>query len=84
MGVAMERQLMTLQEILEAIDHLTFEEMEQVRTRIVERESYLASEPESDDLESMLGLFQSTVTGASVHARQYLRDIFQNKPARSS
>jgi hypothetical protein len=56
---------MTLQEILEAIDHLTYDEMEKVRTRIIERESSLASEPESDDLESMSGLFRSNVTDAS-------------------
>ncbi len=74
---------MTLQDILEAIDQLTIEEMEQVRTRIDERESYLASEPESDDLESMLGLFRSNVTDASVNARQYLRDIFRDRNARS-
>ncbi len=74
---------MTLQDILEAIDQLTVEEMEQVRTRIDERESYLASEPESDDLESMLGLFRSSVTDASVNARQYLRDIFRDRNAGS-
>jgi hypothetical protein len=74
---------MTLQEILEAIDHLTVEELKQVRARIVERESSLASEPESDDLESMSGLFQSNITDASVHARQYLHDIFRDKHARS-
>ncbi len=74
---------MTLQDILKAIDQLTIEEMEQVRTHIDERTSYLASEPESDDLESMLGLFRSNVTDASVNARQYLRDIFQDKNARS-
>ena len=72
---------MTLQDILEAIDHLTVEEMEQVRTHIDERESHLASEPESDDLECMLGLFQSSVTDASVNARQYLRDIFRDSNA---
>ncbi len=74
---------MTLQEILAAIDHLTVEEIEQLRTRIIERESSLASEPESDDLESMVGLFRSNVTDASVNARQYLRDIFLEKHARS-
>ena len=74
---------MTLQEILEAIDHLTPEEMEQVRTRIIERESSIASEPESDDPETMSGLFRSSVTDASVHARRYLRDIFRDKNARS-
>jgi hypothetical protein len=74
---------MTLQEILEAIEQLTVEEMEQVRKRIVEREISLASEPESDDLESMLGLFRSSVTDASVHARQYLQDIFRDKHTRS-
>ncbi len=74
---------MTLQEILEAIDHLTLEEMDLVRTRIIERESSIASEPESDDLETMSGLFRSDVTDASVHARRYLRDIFQDKHARS-
>ena len=75
---------MTLQEILKAIDQLTIEEMEQVRTHIVERESSLASEPESDELESMVGLFRSDVTDASIHARQYLHDIFRDKHARSS
>ncbi len=74
---------MTFQEILEAIDHLTFEEMEQVRTRIVERASSLTSEPESDDLESMLGLFRSDVTDASVNARGYVRQIFQEKRDRT-
>ncbi len=74
---------MTLQDILQAIDQLTIEEMEQVRARIDERESYLASEPESDDLESMVGLFRSSVTDASVNARQYLHDIFRDKNARS-
>jgi hypothetical protein len=74
---------MTLQEILEAIDHLTVEEMEQVRSRIIERTSSLVSEPESDDLDSMLGLFQSNVTDASVNARRYLHDIFRDKHARS-
>lgn len=74
---------MTLQDILEAIDHLTIEEMEQVRTRIDAREFHLASEPESDDLGSMLGLFRSNVTDASVNARQYLRDIFRDRNVRS-
>jgi hypothetical protein len=73
---------MSLQEILEALDYLTIEEMELVRTRIVEREISLSHEPERDDLESMSALFQSDVTDASVQARQYLRDILRDKHAR--
>lgn len=74
---------MTLQEILEAIDQLTTGEMDQVKTYIVEREASLGSEPESNDLESMAGLFQATVTDLSVNARDYLRDIIPHKHDRT-
>ena len=70
---------MTLQEILEAINQLTIDEMEQVKTHIVERESALGSPPLDNDLESMAGLFEASVTDMSVNARDYLRGIFQEK-----
>ena len=70
---------MTLQEILEAIDQLPVDEVEQIKAHILAREATLSSEPASNDLESMAGLFQATVTDLSINARDYLRDIFQNK-----
>ncbi len=74
---------MTLQDILEAIDQLTVDEIERVKTHIVERESSLGSEPESRALESMAGLFWANVTDLSINARDYLGDIIQNKHDRT-
>lgn len=74
---------MTLKEILEAIDQLTVDEMEQIKNHIVERETSLGSEPARTDLESMIGLFDADVTDLSVNARDYLRDIMQNKHDRT-
>ena len=65
---------MTVQEIIEAIDHLTTGELEQIKAHILERESSVGSEPESDDLERMSGLFRAEVTDLSTNARDYLRN----------
>ena len=74
---------MTIQEIIEAIDQLSAAETVQIRAHLLERESTLRSEPVSDDLERMAGLFHSNVTDLSTNARNYLRDIFQNNDDRS-
>ncbi len=74
---------MTLQEIIEAIDQLTLGEVEQVKAHLLDREAALSSEPQSNDLERMAGLFQAQVTDLSTNARDYLRDILQNKHDRS-
>jgi hypothetical protein len=74
---------MTLQEILEAIDQLTVDEVKQLKTYVVEREASLGSEPQDTDLESMAGLFKANVTDLSVNARRYLREIIQNKHDRT-
>jgi hypothetical protein len=75
---------MTVQEILDAIDHLTAGEVEQIKAHILDRERGSSGEGESSDLERMAGLFIAEVTDLSTNARDYLRDIIQQKYGRSS
>ncbi len=76
---------MTLQEIIDAIDQLTIREIEQIKAHIWDRERTPVSDvDESNDLERMSGLFHAEVTDLSTNARDYLRDIFQQKHDRSN
>jgi|GEM_PF-1348613 len=58
---------MTFQEMLEAVGHLTLAECE----ALLDRKS-------DNDLESMAGLFEASMTDLSIHAREYLHVTIQN------
>lgn len=66
---------MTLQQIIEAIDQLPPDELAQLKAHMVVQDITSTSEPVSNDLERMSGLFHSEVGDVSVHAREYLQDI---------
>ncbi len=73
---------MTLQEILDAIDQLSTDEVDQIKAHLGENPAS-GSEAKSNDLERMSGIFEADVSDLSINAREYLRDIFQNKHERS-
>lgn len=79
---------MTLEQLLDEIDHLSVDERAKVKSHIVELDAtdneppLFGTSPLDNDLMSIVGLIDTSVTDLSERSREYLQEIFWNKDAR--